>query len=124
MITKIKLIGLIFIIIGISIPLYILSDNKVKEITYEKRVENKLINKEEYFAILEIPKINLKRELYNLDDEKNHVDKNILIHKNSTFPSETKSNIILAAHSGFGANAYFKNLYKLKINDEAIIYYE
>ena len=38
-------------------------------------------------------------------------------------PDKEKGNFILAGHSGIGRNAYFKNLYKLNIDDEISVFY-
>lgn len=118
--TIIKVIGLLLIILGILIPLYSFSKNKLDQIKEEKLLVEKIENKKEYFAIIEISKIKLKKELYEINDTRNDVNKNILVHQNSTFPN----NIILASHSGNKRNAYFKNLYKLKIGDKLSIYYQ
>ncbi len=111
--------GLFLIVITFSFE----TKKVVADIIYEKKLEEK----EEvldYFAIIEIPKINLKRELFNIGDDNNQVDKNILVQEDSTFPDEDKSNIILAAHSGGASNAYFKDLDKLDILDDVYIYYK
>ena len=90
----------------------------------QKIISEKLSNKT-YYAILDIPKINLKKELYPLNDPQNNVNKTLYVLKESLFPkSDTKSNIIIAGHSGNGKNAYFKNLYKLNIADLIKIYYQ
>mgnify|MGYP001625741112 FL=1 len=39
-------------------------------------------------------------------------------------PNIKNGNLVLAAHSGTGRYAFFRNLYKLKINDNAYIYYQ
>ena len=39
-------------------------------------------------------------------------------------PNVNNSNLILVAHSGNSKVSFFKNLYKLSIDDTAIIYYE
>ena len=44
--------------------------------------------------------------------------------KGSTYPDVLNGNFILAAHSGSSYLAYFKNLYKLNIGDEAIVTYQ
>lgn len=72
---------------------------------------------------IEIPKINLKKELFGINDINNDVEKNIEILKESSMPNIENGNFILAAHSGVSKKAFFKNLYKLKENDIIIIYY-
>jgi len=118
---KIK-IGVFLIIVSIVISLYTFVKFKINQNNYEVAVNNKLLNND-YYAIIEIPKINLKREIYEIKNINNNVDSNILVHKNSIFPGKAKSNVILAAHSGNGKNAYFKNLYKLKTNDTIYLYF-
>lgn len=114
------LISFLLIFIGLIIPLSSFSINKVKEYQEEKILVNKINKNQNYYAIIDIPKIGFKKELYKINDPRNNVNKNILVHKNSIFPS----NIILASHSGNSSHAYFKNLFKLKIKDKVKIYYE
>lgn len=87
-------------------------------------VENENINKTnyDYIAILEIPKINLKKGL-SQDKYYNNVNRNIEILKGSNMPNVSKGNFILAGHSGSGRVAYFRNLDKLTIGDVSYIYY-
>ncbi len=78
----------------------------------------------EYYAILEIPKINLKQGLMAPDSPENDVDKHIYIVKESIFPvNNNLSHIILAAHSGYDCVAYFKNLNHLQSGDLVYLYY-
>lgn len=90
----------------------------------EETIETIEKEEETYYAILEIPKLNLKRELYPIGDKKNTVSKNIEIIEGSTMPDEKFNNLILAAHSGTSSIAYFKHLDKLKLHDEANIFYK
>lgn len=73
--------------------------------------------------VLEIPKINLKKGLYDIDSEMNNVEKNIEINKVSDYPSVEKGNLILESHSGTSKVSYFKNLDKLTKSDEVIVYF-
>ncbi len=77
----------------------------------------------DYLAVIEIPKISLRRYLYDVNSKQNDVDKNIEILKNSDMPSVKGGNLILAGHNGNTSVGHFKNLHKLVINDEIIIYY-
>ena len=115
-----KIVGLFLIILGILIPVISFSRNKLNENREERLLAQKINNNENYFAIIDIPKIKLKKELYEINNIENDVNKNILVHKNSTFPN----NIILASHSGNKSNAYFKNLYKLQLKDVVHIYFQ
>ena len=80
--------------------------------------------KEHYIAILNIPKIKLKKGLYNKKSHLNDVNKNIKILNESVMPNIENGNLILASHSGTSSISFFKNLDKLSINDDLIIYYE
>jgi len=73
---------------------------------------------------LEIPKVNLKKELYPNDPDKNNVDKNIQVIDGSSMPNIVGGNLILASHSGNSDIAYFKHLDDLNYNDEFYIYYK
>ncbi len=116
---KIILISAFISIIFLNIYGY--SKTKIENVVNNKEINAKILKHDNYFAILEIPKINLKKELYQ--DEKNNVDQNIYVHPKSIFPNQNKSHVILASHSGSSSIAYFKNLYKLKVNDEVKLYY-
>ena len=80
-------------------------------------------NEIKYSSVIEIPKINLKRGLFDIDSKYNSVNYGIEILKESTMPDKENSNLILAGHSGNSRISYFKNLNKLVIGDEIIIYY-
>lgn len=116
-------LGYLLILIGLVIPSNY--SNKIKESYLEERiaVEEKIAQEEEYFAILEIPDINLKKELLTISDINNNVDKNLLVIKESTFPGGLRSNVIIAGHSGNGKNAYFRDLYKVKMGSDIKLYY-
>lgn len=115
--------GVVVILLGVFFPIYSLSKKKIDEYKYLEVVEEKIENND-YFAILEIDQINLKRELFPIDTKENNVNENVLVHNMSTFPDSDTSNIILAAHSGNGKNAFFKDLYFLELNDLISIYYQ
>ncbi len=94
---------------------------------FDTKINKVVINNEEepsYEGILEIPKINVQKGFYNINDNKNNVNKNIQILKNSTMPNTDNSLLVIAGHSGSGIHSYFTNLDKLAINDEIIIYYQ
>ena len=82
-----------------------------------------VIDFEPYIAILKIPKIGLERGFYDKNSKLNNVDYNILFHKESDYPDEENSNVILASHSGTSSISYFKNLYLLEKNDIAYLTY-
>lgn len=141
------IIGSILILSSISIMVYkyyqksINIQNEIKAIeefyNEEKNIENSSTQVEnnstldenkkvetqeniEYIAVLRIPKINLKRGLVDRNSKYNDIKYNIMIHKKSDIPTKEGGNVILLAHSGNSNISYFKNLYKLNLND--IIY--
>ena len=143
--SQFSVIGSLSILVGISIIGYhIYSDYRLKNIEDDNiqeffneeqneetiqeevfvEVENKKVDETnyDYIAVLEIPKINLKRGL-SQDKYYNNVNRNVEILKGSTMPNISKGNFILAGHSGSGRVAYFRNLNKLTIGDISYIYY-
>lgn len=76
-----------------------------------------------YLAFLEIPKINLNQGLLSINSLYNNVNYHVEILKISDLPDKINGNFILAAHSGTSSIAYFRNLYKLKLDDLASIIY-
>lgn len=115
---SIKCISLLFIGCGIS---YFTIDNtkEVIDNNYNSLLisnyhENKIdAKKDQYVALLEIPKIKFKRGLYAIEDPKNVLSKNIIFLDKSDMPDKKNSRVIILGHSGDVSNAYFKNLYKL-----------
>ena len=76
-----------------------------------------------YLAFLQIPKINLNQGLLPINSLYNNINYHVEILKISDLPDKVNGNFILAAHSGTSSIAYFKNLYKLELNDQASIIY-
>lgn len=76
-----------------------------------------------YIAVLDIPKIFLKRYLYPIDSSLNNVDYNVEILSSSQMPDVTSGNLILAAHSGSSVIAHFHDLNQVDIGDEILVYY-
>jgi len=102
-----------------------LCEEKVQVISFVNEVKKgKNSNYNPYLAVLEIPKINLKKGLYDISSPYNDVEKNIEVNKNSDMPSKENGNFILAAHSGFSFQSYFNKLENLTKNDEVILYYD
>ena len=96
----------------------------VEESTEEIKEEIKQVESYNYIGVLEIPKINLKRGFLNINDRNNNVNKNIQILENSTMPDVDGGLLVIAGHSGSGRVAFFKNLDKLKKDDQIYIYYK
>lgn len=90
----------------------------------EPKVEEKQHSDEDYIALIEIPKIGLKKGLYSKESPNNNVNKNIQILDEADMPDKENGNFILAGHSGSGRVAYFKNLHKVEKDDLVYIYYE
>lgn len=78
---------------------------------------------ETYAGILEISKINFSKGFYKKDSSLNNVKYNLKILAQSAYPDEDKGNVIIIGHSGNYNNSYFRDLYKLEINDTASIKY-
>lgn len=77
----------------------------------------------EYLMVLEIPKINLKKGLNNINSKYNNVSYNIQILKESSMPDIENGNLILAGHNGSSSVSFFRNLEKLKKDNDVFIYY-
>lgn len=93
-----------------------------KEIEEEKPVPKEKID---YIAVLEIPKIKLKRGIVDKNSSYNNVNRNIYTLKETTMPDEEdNSHIMLASHSGNSYISYFKNLNKLNLNDKVYFFYK
>ena len=144
---KILIIIIIIIILGITSVIYnysnaviedtlieeyledttMLTNSTTKKKTTKHTIKNTIIRsttKVNYLMILHIPKINIKKGIYNKNDKNNNVDKNIQILDSSSMPDEDKGNVILASHNGNTKVSYFKDLEKLDINDLSYIYYK
>lgn len=77
-----------------------------------------------YIGYINIPKIELKRGFTDISSKYNNVNKNIYVLPSSKFPNTQNGNLILASHSGSGSISFFRNLYKLEINDDVYITYD
>lgn len=97
--------------------------NKTKVSKFFDTINKQNIKTDDYIAVIQIPRINLERGIYNKNSKLNNVDKNIFVLNETIFPDKENSHIILAAHSGRSDVSYFKNLNKLKINDILYFYY-
>ena len=95
-----------------------------KDNVNENQTDNNHNNIPNYIAFLEIDKINLRQGLLPIDNYYNKIDYHVQILPVSDFPDVLNGNFILASHSGSGSIAYFKNLYKLELDDTAKVYYD
>ena len=98
-------------------------DTNVIEDTTEQKEETKTESKIEYVAVIKIPKIGVEKGLCKKGTSCNNVNRNIQILNEATYPDVANGNFILAGHSGNGRIAYFKNVDKLKTDDEIYIIY-
>ena len=96
-------------------------DNSQKEQEQKQEISS---TDDDYIAILEIPKINLKKGLYDKNNNKNNVEYNIQILTLSDYPNISNGNFILASHNGSYPISYFRELYKLSNNDKVYVYYD
>ncbi len=78
---------------------------------------------EDEYATLNIANIDLKVKVYKKNSKYNKLKYGLYLHPKSTDLDNDSANIILASHSGNAKISYFKNLDKLKINDEIKINY-
>lgn len=149
--SKKRLIKIVlFILLVISITVYVIINNYLPSIneeilidefieetsidkttttskTTKKRIINttrKTISKSEYLMVLEIPKINLKKGIYYKDNKNNNVDYNVAILQSSMMPDDDKGSVILASHNGNTRVSYFKYLENLNNNDIVYLYYK
>ncbi|HIS38004.1 MAG TPA: sortase [Candidatus Onthousia faecavium] len=121
-----SLISFLLLTIYLGSCLLIYTDEN-KENTVEKAkiensntnyLDNSIVTKNDVIATLEIPKINLKRDIYSLANPHNNVEENV------TILTDTENLIVLAAHSGPGDIAYFNDLDKLILNDTINLTYK
>lgn len=97
------------------------SSETIEEIVVEKAEKN--TSQLDYIAVLKIPSIGLEKGLVSKDSYYNNVNKNIKILDESDMPDKEKGNVILAAHSGNGSTAFFKNLNKLEKDSIVSVFY-
>ena len=144
-----KKIGMILILVGISIIgfylIYIkqlekqennnidnyINDTSIVDVNVSEEIieENQEEVKQEksnfeinYTAVLEIPKINLKRGVVDSTNNFSSINYAISVDKHSNYPNE-QGNFILYAHSGNSSIAYFKDLNKVNIDDSVYVYF-
>ena len=127
----------IFIIILTTIIIItIISFIKINKYTYTQNENNFYIpkittkylkptmSKEKPIGKLIIKKIEINHNLYKENSKENNVEKNITILNGSISPEKNNSIFFLAAHSGTGEKAFFKDLDKIKKNDLIILIYK
>ncbi len=92
-------------------------NTKAVEAYLTNKIDNTYDEKYRYKALLEIPSINLKRGILDINNQYNKAKHNIELLKENT------NTIVLAAHNGDYYNSFFRNLSKLELGD-IINYYE
>lgn len=137
------ILGIIVVIIGIIIgivPIFLQDKkNEIEDIKVNDYIKDTSINEDnvfsdvvddstnivdQYLLVIEIPKIGLKRGVYNFTSSLNNIEQNITIMDESNLPDEVNGNVVLEAHSGTSNISYFNDLYKLKEEDLVYIYYQ
>lgn len=78
----------------------------------------------DYLGYLTIPKINLTKGFLDYRSPENNVDENVMVISGSNYPGTERGNFIIAGHSGTGWNAFFNDLYKLEVGDQANVTYQ
>ena len=87
----IKVIGIGLVSVGLSLNIYnkiniresIIRERNKIESTLKKEINYRYVDNS-YSAILSIPKINLKKGIYSIDDKRNNIEENIMMHKDFT----------------------------------------
>lgn len=125
-----NIIKIITILLIFCICCYIIYNNekldtyKVDKDLIINYIEKQQAESDNNIGTLKIDKINLNNKIYDINSDKNNVDLNVTILKGSIEPTEENSVMFIAAHSGYGDKAYFRNLDKLNINDEIQLEYK
>lgn len=128
LITQVFIIVIVFLLSIIKIDSYnnykqIISTSKIINNSNgnikleEENKEDKIIGR------IIIDKLNINKELYDINSKLNNIENNITILHNSIPPTKDNSILFIAAHSGDGPIAFFKDLDKLNENDKIIIIY-
>ncbi len=94
------------------------------EVTQPTTKKVPVSNDSYYVGYVSISKLNLKKGFTEINHRFNTVSRNVQVIKPSNYPDVVNGNFILAAHSGNSSVSFFKDLYKLKINDEVLITYK
>ena len=102
----------------------VIEDSEIEEPQVEEEPkEEKKYEYEKYLGVLSIPKISFQKGFYSKTSNLNKVKFNLYVLPQSDYPDVTNGNLMIAGHSGNYNNSYFKNLYKLEVNDEVTVNY-
>ena len=128
------IISITLVIIGLCLNIYDIVETSNKKKIEDKKIEvffnqeqfdiPKLNIENDYIAVLEIPKIKLKKGLFSPESTKNNVDENIAILNPVKMPDEDNHTFILASHSGNSNISYFRNLNRLRRGDIVYVHYK
>ncbi len=110
--------------LAVDISVDYIEQNEINNSDNTQIEDNNVKSNSNYIAFLEIDKINLRQGLLPKENYYNYVDYHVQILDISDYPDVINGNFILAGHSGTSSVAFFKNLYKLELGDEAKIYYD
>ena len=110
--------------IEVKVEEYIDNSSKVtvEESETQEEKENVGVNYNVYDMVIEIPSINLKYGLYDINSRYNSVNYGLQILRESDMPNVTNGNLVIAGHSGTSSISYFRYLYRLKNDDVVFIY--
>ena len=95
----------------------------VENVDNETNNNSYVVDYSKYLAVLEIPKIGLKRGFYDVGSKYNNIQYNVTMVQGSTLPDVENGNLILIAHSGDAYISYFAYLYRLEVGDSAFVTY-
>lgn len=100
-------------------------DNSNEEISQveEPKAEQQVQNNTSYLAVIEIPNISLYTGIVMSNFSYTTMNRNVSIYPSSDMPNVDNGNFILFAHNGNSRVSYFRNIHRLKNNDEIYIYY-
>ena len=109
-------------------PVVLDKSNEKKDDENNLGTESKVLKNEvledDYLGIISIPKIGLRKKIYDIGSYRNDVDRNIEVLDSSKMPDVMGGNFILAAHNGNTSLGYFRDLHRLKVGDEVTIDYK
>lgn len=124
MLNKIFKISFIIFFIIFSMSFIKIDEKSIKNPIDKIKVNIRNQENNDQIGSIIINKLNINKPLYKINSNKNNIEENITILKESIPPKEDNSILIIAAHSGTGPIAFFNELNKLEINDEIIIKYD
>lgn len=101
----------------------VIEEQTIENNKEETKTDYKEKNEITYTAILEIPKINLKRGVVDSTKNFKSINYAISVDNSSHYPDEN-GNFILYSHSGNSSIAFFNRLNKLDLGDDIYIYYK